>query len=67
MFQVTTCGASQVFEVTNMSGGRLKAQLFMPLQHGFPEIEVLIKDGLEVNPNYTSLHMVTCSQYLAVN
>lgn len=46
--QVTTCGAAQTFEVSSTTGGRLKAQLYMPLQQGTPEIEVIVQNGLEV-------------------
>ena len=46
--QVTTCGAAQIFEVSSTTGGRLKAQLYMPLQQGASEIEIIVQDGLEV-------------------
>lgn len=46
--QVTTCGVAQIFEVSSATGGRLKAQLYMPLQQGASEIEVIVQNGLEV-------------------
>lgn len=46
-FQVTSCGAAQVYELKNTTGGRISARLFVPQQGGSSgEIELLIEAGV---------------------